>query len=303
MKNRDFYFTNFYEGSIGHYSPLDRKILDVRNHTSSLLHKGDFAGIDGLIRGILYTNPHLCQQVILWRSKWEQDQGTLLHEVLSTPKDGSNPPLSLIQMLIDIAPSVLTKTDVCDYLPLQNAVCILTIDKPTKRPIEIIKLLVEADENKETITPDVMLFVGWRADVEVAKYLLSFKEGRNALVQSKTLFYISRDYFDEASVDEDRRKKKDISFEFIELLIESTAEEIKRLEHSTDPKSIPPPRCCCLYDAIVICEGYTYNQNVLMKKAKDDCLYCTMHAFEVESLDFNKRTRADDDSSDGNSDS
>ena len=104
MKNRDFYFTNFYEGSIGHYSPLDRKILDVRNHTSSLLYKGDFAGIDGLIRGILYTNPHFCEQVILWSSKWEQDQGTLLHEVLSTPNDGSNPPLSLIQMLIDIAP-------------------------------------------------------------------------------------------------------------------------------------------------------------------------------------------------------
>ena len=176
--------------------------------------------------------------------------------------------------------------------------CILTRDKPTKRPIEIIKLLVEADDNKETITPDVMVFVGWRADVEVAKYLLSFKEGRNALVQSKTLFYISRDYFDE-----DGRKKKDITFDFLELLIERTTEEIKRLEHSTDPKSIPPPRCCCLHDAIVICEDYTYNQNVLMKKAKDDRLYCTMHASEVESLDFNKRKRADDDSSDGSSDS
>ena len=70
------YFTNYYDGSVARYSSFAMKILDIREHINSLFHQGDFTGVDGIIRGVLYTSDHnFCRAMIVWKSKcWEQDR-------------------------------------------------------------------------------------------------------------------------------------------------------------------------------------------------------------------------------------
>mmetsp|Transcript_23025 Transcript_23025/g.26482 ORF Transcript_23025/g.26482 Transcript_23025/m.26482 type:complete len:421 (+) Transcript_23025:54-1316(+) len=270
------YFTDFYDGSLQDYSAREKQILQIRDALARMLQRGNFAGVEGLIRGVLYSDKSLCVHMITWNSKCDQNGPTLLHDILEKPKNGCDPPLSLIKMVLDIAPSVLMQTNLNDYYPLQDAVYVFGMDKPTKRSLEIIRFLVESDTKKETITCDVLQFAVCRGDEEVARYLLSYKEGRSALLasdwNSSPLYSASRDYFDQ---------EKDVSEVLLKLFIEATAEELKREEPSGD-ETIPAPRCCCLYEAIVQCADYLHDKKAMQEKAIEDKLYCTKHASEQQ---------------------
>lgn len=68
--------------------------------------------------------------MIIWNSKWNQSKPTILHDILEKPKDGCDPPIFLIQMVLDIAHSVLIQTSLTHYYPLQDAIWILGMAKP-----------------------------------------------------------------------------------------------------------------------------------------------------------------------------
>lgn len=224
--------------------------------------------------------------MILWESKWEQDRSTLLHEIIKKPKPGNEPPISLLQMVLDIAPSVLTLPNHSGWLPLSHAVCLFSFEKPYRgRTLETIKFLVEADTTKESLTSEIMRFSVWRGDVDISKYLLSHKEGRSALVLSSShtmpVYYASRDYFNDNG---EKEEKEEISDEFLRTIIEATAEKLK-IEDQKNDVNVLPPRCCCLYGAIKICaeDSCLHDEKHLKNMVKRDHLYCSRHIREMES--------------------
>lgn len=221
------YFENFHEGSISGFSRTDLQILHIRSHIGSLLCQGKFDAVNSMIRGILYTDRSFCAAMIMWKSKWKQDQGTLLHEMLDQP--ALDPPVELLQMIIDVAPPVVEVADVAEFLPIDSAVHTfsMSLTSRTPRSLGIIKLLVEADKSPEKRTlrgpHNVVTHAVWRAkdydpSVDVLNYLLSFDACRDGLVWCPTqcpLYYASRDLLSDSTIPS-----------FLQVLLRATAEKL-----------------------------------------------------------------------------
>lgn len=279
------YFSNYYEGSVSHFSPQDMRILDLREHINGLLYKGDFAGVDGVIRGALYTNHSFCKAMIVWRSKWEQSQTTLLHDVIDKPK--VDPPISLIKMILDIAPEVLLVPDVADFLPIES----LIHQHMRKRgsSLELIQFLMEADKSKKSLTSRAFHNAVWRGDISVLQYLLSVENCKTILLESNALYYTVRNYFGGSN-----EGKMYLSKDFLKIMIEISAEEYKK-EESNNNNGISPPRCCCFYDSVNVCfrnnKRFDKEMPQLLEMIKKDHLYCIEHKNEVEEIDINSEKR------------
>ncbi len=256
------YFNNFYEPHIAHYSQQDRTILQIRCHIGSLLSKGDFSGVEGVLRGVLFSDKELCVEVVTWENLWKQERGTLLHEVLTKSPRDNDPPESLLRLLLDIAPDVIYARDVANYSPLQFAIHQFGWGTPIKRSLDIIKMLVDADTSKSTISSKIIQSAGWRKDEEVMRYLLSFEKGRSVLFTENRwetpLFYASRDF--------DVEKGKLSSF--LQFFITSCAQELVK-QHKAEP-----PKCSCLIGAINCCGNYLHDATLLRSIAKKDKALC-----------------------------
>mmetsp|Transcript_52716 Transcript_52716/g.61548 ORF Transcript_52716/g.61548 Transcript_52716/m.61548 type:complete len:292 (-) Transcript_52716:248-1123(-) len=270
MEDFSKYFEHYYEDASRQQSMLRRE-RNIRCHISSLLYKGDFTGVEGVIRGVLYADRRLCARMITSQDKWQSDsEPTLLHDILEKPKDGIDPPLSLIQMVLDIAPSVLTIPLVHGPFALQDAVYQLPLfDKKGKsRPISIIRLLVKADAEKQTLTADTLLACAWRKDEEVLRYLLSFEKGRSELLSPINggripLYYASRDCIENGTINS-----------LLQCFIEATAEEMKR--RKTKDKLILP-KCCCIFSAIEECSIELHDNVRMIEIVEQHKLYCSRH--------------------------
>eukprot|EP00986_Skeletonema_menzelii_P004656 scaffold1620_cov124-Skeletonema_menzelii.AAC.4 len=259
----DKYFDNFYEPQIAHYSRRDKTILQIRCHIESLLYKGDFSGVEGVLHGVLFSSRELCVEVITWKSLWEQARGTLLHEVLRKSPIDKDPPESLIRMLLDLAPNVIYAGDVADYVPLDYAILQLTLSTPIKRSLDVIKMLVDADTLKTTISCQIIQSAVWRKDEEVMEYLLSFEKGKSVLFNEENgrrtpLYYASRDF--------DVVKGKLSSF--TQYFIKSCAQELVKQQKAESP------RCSCLIGAINTCGNYLYDAELLRNIANKDKTLC-----------------------------
>lgn len=256
------YFVNFYEPPIAHYSQQDRIILQIRDHIGSLLHRGDFSGVEGVLRGVLFSNKELCVEVVTWESLWEQDRGTLLHEVLTKSPRDNDPPESLLRLLLDIAPDVIYARDVANFSPLHFAINQHLWGTSIKRSLDIIKVLVDADTSKSTISSDIIRSAVWRKEEEVMRYLLSFEKGRSVLFTENRwetpLYYASRDF--------DVEKGKLSSF--IQFFITACAQELVKQQKTE------PPKCSCLIGAINCCGNYLHDADLLRSIAKKDKTLC-----------------------------
>ena len=91
-----------------------------------------------MILGLLYADRPFCRNVIVWKSKWKQDEGTLLHEILGDCKIA--PPISLLELIVDIAPEVVRITDVAGFLPIQYAVIRYSSVETFQLPLEVVKI-------------------------------------------------------------------------------------------------------------------------------------------------------------------
>jgi hypothetical protein len=266
------YFNNFYEPPIAHYSQQDRTILQIRCHIGSLLTKGDFSGVEGVLRGVLFSDKELCVEVVTWESLWEQDRGTLLHEVLTKSPRDNDPPESLLRLLLDIAPDVIYARDVANFSPLHFAIHQFVLwGTPIKRSLDIIKMLVDADTSRSTISSDIIKSAVWRKEEEVMRYLLSFDKGRSVLFtenRCKTpLYYASRDF--------DVEKGKLSSF--LQFFIKSCAQELVKQQKAE------PPKCSCLIGAINCCGNYLHDAILLRSIAKKDKTLCCSDSSSISS--------------------
>ena len=257
----DNYFTNY--GHIDHYSERDKTILQIRDHINdSLLYNGDFSGVEGVLRGVLYSNRELCVDVITWESLWEQDRGTLLHEIMGKSPWDKDPPESLFRMVLDIAPDVIYARDVGNSVPLHSA--IYDYDYRTGRSFDIIKMLVDADTSKSTISSDIIKRAVWRKDEQVMEYLLSCEKGRSALFLKEShydkipLYYASRDF----DVEDGKLSS------FLQFFIKACAHELVKQRRAE------PPKCSCLIGAINTCQDYLYDAELLSNIAKKDKTLC-----------------------------
>jgi hypothetical protein len=242
------YFNAYYEPSLRGFTALDRKILDIRDHIGGLLYGSKFQAVDAMLRGILYTDKGFCVSVITWKSKWEQDQGTLLHEILTKSK--TDPPTTLIQMVLDIAPHVLYIEDVADFLPIDFAICIHGLDHMTRRSMDIIKVLIQADTTRRTLKDGIHRVVTqavWRGDVDVLEYLLTFEECRNQLLQPQyPIYYSSRDHIGDGTI-----------APFLQALLRATAQQLRGRSYPTG----------CLYECIEASADYVHDYEALLRIA------------------------------------
>ena len=258
------------------FTPEDLIILNIRKHIMSLLEEGNFAGVEGVIRGVMYTNRAFCKSMIVWKKNWEKSCSTLLMDVVGKPK--VDPPISLIKIILDIAPEVLLVPDIANFLPIEFA--IYNSERKSGRSLEVIQFLIEADRSKSSLTSRVYENAVWRNDINVLRFLLSVDNSRTILPYSNALRYTVRDYWEG-----NERGDCYLSEDFLKLMIESSAEAYKKGYineiHGTLPK------CCCFYDAVSICshEDKIVDENMprLLNLIKSDHLSCIKHLSEVHS--------------------
>lgn len=123
-----------------------------------------------------FSDKELCVEVVTWENLWEQERGTLLHEVLTKSPRDKDPPESLLRLLLDIASDVIYARDVANFSPLHFAINQHVLwGASIKRSLDIIKMLVDADTSKSTISSEIIKSAVWRKDEEVMRYLLSFE--------------------------------------------------------------------------------------------------------------------------------
>lgn len=236
------YFTK-YEERVD-FTPQEKKMLNIREELNGLLYENNFAAVQAMIKGVLFSDVELCVAMIVWKNRWGQDEDTLLHAILEKPKN--DPPISLVQMVLDIAPAVLRISTVKDKLPLHYAI---RVSQPTgdeddgiHRPAQIVKLVWETMQsstengaarlNKEHVHAALNSAV-LRGELEVMRYLLSFPEFRKGLIVQYRgpVYYASK------------QSEGKIIDPVLRLVIESTANELGE-------------GYCCLYAAIQLCDKH-----------------------------------------------
>ena len=275
------------------FNPEDLIILNIRKHIMSLLEEGNFAGVEGVIRGVMYTNRAFCKSMIVWKKKWEKSCSTLLMDVVGKPK--VDPPISLIKLILDIAPEAPQIRSA--WSPLDLAI----YNYGTKRvsSLELIKCLLEADKSKKTLNSIAFGMAEDRGDINVLQYLLSVKEGKTVFFRGSSSFeYSIRHYFRER-----KEGEKPPSKDYLKFVIETLAEEYKKRDSDRlnevlgKELEIPiPPKCCCFYDSVNICIN-NYKEDLyldeemplLMDMIKNDGLYCIKHKRVVDPTKKKRR--------------
>ena len=72
---------------------------------------------------------------------------------LQTNKPNIDPPMEVLQMILDLAPRAISIPDAADFLPmLHHGLCILTMGVGKHRSLDIAKLLVDADAIKDALS-------------------------------------------------------------------------------------------------------------------------------------------------------
>ena len=242
-------------GSPNNASEKEKKLLQIRGELQGLIMKEEWSAIVGMIRGITLTDRDLAVSLIQWKNKWQANEQTLLHDVLSMPSH--DPPMSLVTMLVDTCPQVLFIEDGAGHLPLH--VAIYTPDTQQKS-MELIRLLVQADRRRRTLSPITFWQAIRRHDEQVIRYLLTFQECSKALVIKVNgripLYYVSK-LQDENAISP-----------LLQLMITSTVEAMNK---ST----------CCFYRAIELVADYVHDSNALFEICAREKLYCTNHLIDV----------------------
>lgn len=201
------YFHDYHESSVARFSALDMKILHVRSKIEDLLFSNEFGEVEGILMGLMYSDRRFASQVVLWPSKWHQNQESLLQSILQGSKE--DPPLSLLQLVVDLAPSVITQPNISKSLPLHSAIRIPDMySKGSGLSLDVVRFLIEADANKTSLTARAVFTPleqsVFREDESIARLLLSYPEIRKQLTKSQCpgpLYYASRDWMKPDSPD------------------------------------------------------------------------------------------------------
>lgn len=195
------YFAHFYETKkdVSHFSNQDVQIYYVRGHIDSLLLSSTrtagndndvFSKIEGILIGVMYSDRDFASQVVLWRDTTLNTDDTLLGRIIL--QSNQDPPLSLLRLMVDIAPTVVTKRNALGSLPLHDAIWKPTQSQPQRWcSLDIVKFLCQADTSRESLTTRTkdgmspLEMAAFRQDENVARLLLSYPEVRNELIQQK----------------------------------------------------------------------------------------------------------------------
>jgi hypothetical protein len=232
----------------------EKKLLQIRGDLQGLLCNEDWSAVDAMLRGVKYADSDFLNMLILWKNKWQQSEPTLLHDVLVLP--ASDPPIALLKMLINAAPQVLLVEDATGNLPLHAAI----YSTNTKKSLEIIRFLVQADSNRASLTPITLWQSIRRGDEPVVRFLLKYPSCAKALVipvnGKVPLYYASKN------------SGTDGISPLLRLLLEATCDLKKK-------------RWCCLYAAIYYCSQYLYDAPAILELARKEKLYCTNHLVDV----------------------
>jgi len=232
----------------------EKKMLQIRGDLQGLLYKQDWSAMEGMIRGVLYADRDLCISTILWKNQWQSEQQTLLHDMLIMPE--SDPPMTLLHIVIDTAPQVLYIENVHGHLPLHVAI----YSTPHKtRSLEIIRHLVKADPQRRSLSPIAFWQSIRRGDVDIAKFLLTFQECAKALIIKVNgripLYYASK-------------TQEETITPFLRLLLQATSDEMNQTS-------------CCLYQTVENCAPYMDNADFILDILSREKEYCTNHLIDV----------------------
>lgn len=230
-------------------------MLQIRGDLQGLLYQQDWTAIEFMIRGVAYADKELAISLILWKNKWQDEEQTLLHDILSMPD--TDPPLRLLQMVLDMAPEVLFVEDESGNLPLHTAIYSNTHKKG--KSMEIIRFLVQCDPERKTLSPITF----WQSirrggDEEVTRFLLTYSECAQALTMKVNgrvpLYYTS--------------KNVEAISPLLKMMVQATSDELNR-------------RSCCFYQSVENCADYMYDPDAILELAANEKLYCTNHLIDV----------------------
>ena len=263
------YYSNYGEEAIKGFSVLDLKIVHVRDQIDLWLYENQFAKVEGLLVGLLYSDRQFATEVVLWRSRWEKQEEESLLEAIIDREYGLEPPISLLRLVVDLAPSVLTQASGLGHPPLHTA--IYDADHASLdgwkmspdgwkagRSLAVVKFLMEADQSKSSWTSRSVFTAlersAFRQDEGIARFLLSFPEIRKELTENRggPLYYVSRDLIDE----------KDEEYKPIHPWIKFWLMETAKAMTGSTPRSIS--------HCIDICHEKVHNEELLRKHCRYD---------------------------------
>jgi len=252
------------------FTPAD-KIVRIRDEIDWLVDREKWEAIGGVVRGVFYTDSEFCCSMVTWKKG--QDSETLLHRLVGRNTD---PSTALLQMIIDIAPGILLTPDINGCLPLHLAICRLEMYGKSGSSLEVIQLLVEADESKESLgfqhDNSAMQWCVWRGDASILQYLLTYPECRDTLLQSSEmhegkvpLYYASRDFV---------LLPNETITPFLRILLDATAHQLLQVltEDTAHQLGLTDP--CCLYSLVRALDKYLCGSDKIRRLAYQSSSFC-----------------------------